>query len=310
MENKIQPIIPINPAGIEDVAEALSAPEPETSPETHFDFNVEQDDIKRFEQIGLTPKEVIVLPAQLGNYAYPALGISMYRLGESDKLKQVTQALGISYTNTEQERTSRKNYIGNVNWFNALKINLSLGGLTLPLREFKDFYNLLKNGKAGTTEVKNLEGQRVSRDKLAEILEEIAKIREPWRAEWLDADFNFLDADGKLDKIKQGKFYLLTKHVLKNGVLVPSHKVELVDADYISSQDCKVNASKFTSYGLPTEQGNDFSYWYPRKDNNSVARFNANSGGAGLYCSRDPAVAYASLGVRYASPIGRASLKI
>jgi len=273
-----------------------------------LNFQIEPDAIKRFEQVGLIPKDVIVLPGKnYPNYSYDALGVGMYRLGETEKVKQVAQALRINYTNTAQEQTSGRKYLGEMNWNNALKMNLSLGGFALPTREFVDFYNLLKDGKTGKAEVRNLEGDVVKKDKLAEVLDEISKVRNPYRSEWFDADFKFLDASGNVDKTKQGKFYMLRKHILKNGILISSDKVELVDANYISGSDCNVDSYSFTEYGLATKQGNDFTYWYPRKDNNSVARFDAISVGAIFNCVRYPSNSYSSLGVRFASPIGRAS---
>ena len=52
--------------------------------------------------------------------------------------------------------------------------------------------------------------------------------------------------------------------------------------------------------GLPKSniKSGELYYWAPMKDNNSVARFGADSGGAGLFCDGGPSGASASLGVR------------
>ena len=57
-----------------------------------------------------------------------------------------------------------------------------------------------------------------------------------------------------------------------------------------------------TKHGLPrknTKDG-DLYYWYPRSDNNSVARFFAYSDGADLYCYGVPSYSNSRLGVRAA----------
>ena len=62
-----------------------------------------------------------------------------------------------------------------------------------------------------------------------------------------------------------------------------------------------------TKQGLPLENNPEGSLWYraPMKDNNSVARFDADSGGAGLICDRDPTNSNASLGVRFVRSASR-----
>jgi hypothetical protein len=65
-------------------------------------------------------------------------------------------------------------------------------------------------------------------------------------------------------------------------------------------KDRKVDLSSFNKQGLPTKKGNSFDYWFPRSDNNSVARFGAISGRAGLVCFRNPSDSVGGLGVRRA----------
>ena len=55
-----------------------------------------------------------------------------------------------------------------------------------------------------------------------------------------------------------------------------------------------------TKQGFPSRKvkSGDLYYWSSRSDNNSVARFYAYSGGAGLVCGRFPSGRNADLGVR------------
>ena len=98
---------------MERVLNGSSTPEQDPGsqpPQTNLE--IEHDVIKRFEQVGLTPKEVLFLPGKnYPNYSYESHGISMYRLGESDKVKQVAQNLGISYSNSAVEQTSGRKYL-------------------------------------------------------------------------------------------------------------------------------------------------------------------------------------------------------
>ena len=117
-----------------------------------------------------------------------------------------------------------------------------------------------------------------------EIYDEITKVREPWRAEWIDAYF---------EKRKDG-FYVLTGNKTK------SEKLE----DYLTSDktpginlDDWVYGTNVTNQGLPKTKSKkgDLYYWYPR--NERVARFDASSAWAGLGCYRSPVGVDSSLGV-------------
>ena len=62
-------------------------------------------------------------------------------------------------------------------------------------------------------------------------------------------------------------------------------------------KDHRVDLASFNKQGLPTKEGNDFNYWFPRSNNNSVARFGANSDRAGLVCNGYPQFSDSALGV-------------
>nr|AQS34723.1 hypothetical protein [uncultured archaeon] len=170
------------------------------------------------------------------------------------------------------------------NWFESHEALQENGEEMLSLSEFRKFLKYL---------VENPTQEN------AQIYKEITEIRNPWRGEWLDADF----------KMKDGALHLNAKHKLENGVLKPKYSRPLTKntlmedrrislADYVQS----VGERGSTAQGLPSkdiQEGDLYSY-FPRSDNNSVAGFNAGSGRRGLDCDVDPSGRYSDVGVRVA----------
>jgi len=145
--------------------------------------------------------------------------------------------------------------------------------LTIP--EFKEFLNYTK-------------------DNFLDIYNEITEIRNPWRSEWLDADFKVENRD-----------LFVHYHVFENNNIV--RKKEKLDKDILMedktpgiSLDGWLKDS--IKQGLPKQNiaSGNLYYWFPRSDNNSVAWFSAAVDGAYLVCDRSPSVRGSSLGVRAA----------
>ncbi|MDP2673087.1 MAG: hypothetical protein Q8O84_04710 [Nanoarchaeota archaeon] len=164
------------------------------------------------------------------------------------------------------------------NWFNSHK-KLQENGERMPT--IPEFVELLKYSKENDKKLYN----------------EITKVRSPWRAEWLDANF----------KVKDKELYINYNHVLdKNGNLIPKNS-EILDENTLMSDktpgislDDFVEGKNITNQGLPNkkiESGNLY-YWHPRSDNNSVAWFGADDDWAFLNGSRIPSYTDSSLGVR------------
>jgi len=145
--------------------------------------------------------------------------------------------------------------------------------LTIP--EFKEFLNYTK-------------------DNFLDIYNEITEVRSPWRSEWLDADFKV-----------ENKDLFVYFHVFKNGNIIG--KKEKLDEN-ILMEDKTPGISlegwlkDSTKQGLPKQNiaSGNLYYWFPRSDNNSVARFLANVGWVDLNCYRFPSDQLSSLGVRAA----------
>ena len=143
----------------------------------------------------------------------------------------------------------------------------------LKINEFREFLKYL------ISEPNNQEYKNIFKD--------IIEVRNPWRAEWLDANF-----------IKQNdKLYILTENESKKEKLedcLMSDKTPGIDLNEW------INGKNITSQGLPNKniQTGSLYYWYPKSDNNSVARFGAGGSRAYLYCGRNPSSAGSDLGVR------------
>ncbi|MBS3152829.1 hypothetical protein J4230_05465, partial [Candidatus Woesearchaeota archaeon] len=100
------------------------------------------------------PKNWIILPAnnKVGNSSYPNILVSTERSHSNNKWGECQTLL-----HSEQE-------------------------FMLTIRQFVDFINLLRSGN-----VKYADGSKIAKRKIKKILNEIIKVREPSRAEWLDA---------------------------------------------------------------------------------------------------------------------------
>ena len=195
----------------------------------------------------------------------------------SEKTLKGLEQLGVSYTLKEVQSDnnsfihvpSKNLYVAKEkthfekNWFESheelQKQRLSM----IPIPEFVEF---LKHTKYDFPEIYN----------------EITEIRNPWRAEWLDAFF---------EKREDG-MYVLTRN---------KTKAEKLDDDTLM-EDKRISLKSWlnhpTNQGLPRKDVNEggLYYWYPR--DSSVARFGALSGRADLSCSRNPRNRNSALGVR------------
>ena len=124
--------------------------------------------------------------------------------------------------------------------------------------------------------------------------------------------WNYLSSTDRVDEIcwtwldayferRQDGLYLLTDHkVINNKLELLTNKLGKLE-DCVSN-DCYVDLD-FNRQGLPTQkstkkkyqQGNNIYFWHPR--DKSVARFGADSCGAGLICDWGPGGSSPAIGV-------------
>lgn len=294
LKNKSQPMPAQNPISSQQNRN-VPQNQPENSPIADFDLNK------------ANPKHYAVLPARdFGGYSYPETAVCIYRLGKNSQVDEVGRALSIPTENTAKELTNDNQYIGKINWEQGMKLVLGLNGTPLTPRQGLDFLSLVM-----TNQAKDLEGNLIGDKECIRLVREILGKENPWRAEWLDADFKYLDSKGK-PVSSNGTFYLEHSHKLQNGVLVPKREVMLpyLEESKWLNFTSLVNTSNYQGMATKDAQdGSDIYYYRPSKDNNSVAGFVASSGGAYLSCDWSPSVSNSSLGVRFASPTGRAGSK-
>ncbi len=199
-------------------------------------------------------KYIILPEAQHGNYSYPEMLVAMDKR-HFDK-----------------------------DWNKAHELLIKENAYMLTIRQFADFLSLLKSGKAFDGN-----GNKLDKRKLEDVLNDIIEVREPYRAEWLDAKFE----DGNIIyhalKRKSGHYTLVeTKEPLANYI-------EEDKAPGINLNDW---LKKANNHGLPTPKTNKGKMYYWSPVEGTVAWFGADSGGAFLGCVRYSSISRVSLGVR------------
>jgi len=277
-----KPIVPVDREGLEEVAESLLRGDPQvasTAPSSNIVTQI------------INPIEYITLPGKThGSYSYPDLLVAMHRLGYDADVERAARTLGLSLQNTTKEQNGSR-YIGNINWEQALKLNLLLGNSTLNPRQFIDFKELLKKGLKGT-EVYDGKGAVIDSKILKMVHDEIFTVRDPFRGEWLDANFEVIDV---IDNI----FHINYDHKIANGVLKPQKSEPLENC---LMEEKYVDLSSANRQGLPTRKSSIFSrkikYYHPQ--NQSIAKFYAHSDRVVLDARGDPAYPCSPVGVRAA----------
>jgi len=142
-------------------------------------------------------------------------------------------------------------------------------------------------GKSGQA-VHDGKGDRIDSLRVKQILGDITKKVDSYRAEWLDADFKLINRD----------LYMHYDHRIIGGNLKPQKTEKL---ELCLMEDCSIDINSANRQGLPIRKASSgISYWYPRSDNNSVAWFGADSVGVFLDCDGDPRGSDGGLGVRVA----------
>lgn len=222
----------------------------------------------------------IILPGKKhGSYEYPDLLVSMDRLGCSSRVYEEGKKLGLELKNNKQ------GYVGNIDWEDALKLDLSLGYSTLDIRQFLDFVDLLKTGGAYTGV-----GKKLGYGKRRAILDDIIRKVDPTRSEYFDAYF----------KIDNDVLYINYEHKLKDGKLVAnrSEPVDCLMKNILFGIDLDDLIKKSNHQGLPSKDVGKGNIWYWCPKDYGVARFLACSIIVGLDCDRYPWNPDSDLGIR------------
>ena len=180
---------------------------------------------------------------------------------------------------------AKKRSIQSKKWQEAQDALKAEGKFMPTIRQYADFLNLLKSGNAYDGK-----GHAIAKSELDSILDDIIKVRDPWRAEWLDASFN-----------EQGEQFYITYHKFNSaGKLeqVTEPLQERLMQDKIPGINLEDWLKKANEQGLlsPKAKQGSLYYWCPK--DGRVAGFVANSFRAGLDCGRNPRASGSALGVR------------
>ncbi|MDO8564196.1 MAG: hypothetical protein Q7R87_04255 [Nanoarchaeota archaeon] len=281
-QHNSRPLVPVSPQGLDEIALALL--KGSGTPNANADAGTVRP------AVGIiNPREYIILPSTThGTYRYPDLLVAKHRLGYDTDVKRAAKELGLHVQNTAQEQDGTV-YIGEINWENALKLNAKLGNVTLNIRQFLDFQELLKAGMGNARKVYDGAGTKLDSAELTRMYNEIREVRDPWRSEWLDNAFF------KVSDTVMGTRY---GHSLASNGTLKAAVTEHLGTHL--REDTWIDESRFNTQGLPTTKSSAqiLYYWFPR--DGAVAGFYADSGGAWLVCGRDPSDTIATLGVRAA----------
>ena len=180
---------------------------------------------------------------------------------------------------------AKKRSMQSKKWQEAQDALKAEGKFMPTIRQYADFLNLLKSGNAYDGK-----GHAIAKSELDSILDEILELRNPYRAEHLDASFS-----------KQGEQFYITYHKFNSaGKLeqVTEPLQERLMQDKIPGINLEDWLKKANEQGLPSpkaKQGRLY-YWCPREGR--VAGFDASSNGANLDCDWDPQTSNSALGVR------------
>ncbi len=172
------------------------------------------------------------------------------------------------------------------NWYDSHAVLHKENFQMLTPRQFVDFLNLLKSGRAFDGK-----GNKVSSSELEIILKEITEQRDPWRAEWLDAQF----------EEKKGRLHINYEHRTINGKITAQKSEPLANypaKDKAPGIDLDDYLTRATNQGMPhavISSGSGY-YWSPA--DGGVAWFGAVAGRTYLSCRDNPRSSNSALGVR------------
>jgi hypothetical protein len=169
---------------------------------------------------------------------------------------------------------------GGLDWYKTHEA-LQSEGLKMPtIYEFRQFLKYLKENPNGVNGVSSTE--------VESILDDILTVRDPWRAEWLNAKFEETNGEMNVHYLINSNGSLVDKTEVLEDCLMKD-KTPGINLDYWINTPGKQN--------LPLKKNpkGKLYYWFPR--DGRVAWFVASSDWALLYCDWNPTDVYSSLGV-------------
>ena len=178
----------------------------------------------------------------------------------------------------------------NHNWNQARDAVHNEGSLILTIRQYTDFLKLLKSGNAFNGRGTKLESGRIN-----SLLDDILTVRNPWRAEWLDAKFS---NKGTIRKKLQITYNKIKPDGSLEEVTEPLQDCLMKDKTPGINLDYWLNNA--TVQGIPPKNQTDGTLYFWQPKDTAVAWFGADSDGVYLSCDWYPQFTNAGLGVRAA----------
>ncbi|MEK6951658.1 MAG: hypothetical protein AABX29_01455 [Nanoarchaeota archaeon] len=218
---------------------------------------------------------------------HPDIEVAKYRLASTEEVRRAGKYLGLILKNNDQ------GFTGCIDHRQALDITSRLNGFTLFPGYFAEFLGLVR--KRINDRIKNVydeNGERVTKEELKSINSDITEARGQWRSEHL----------GLYCFEKDGKHHVGYNKLDSNSRLIPVEEPleECLMQDKFPGIDMEYWLNNTTPQGFPSRNNPDGELWYGHPIVNSVARFLANSGRAGLDCGGNPRGSGSDLGVRLA----------
>lgn len=230
----------------------------------------------------------LVESAKALNELYVLEGSSLKVFSESD-LKDLPTLYALLKQRSKDRILDPNGYLGFANHNESCKILEQLGLELIEQINHVRMLEALMLGIEGTEKVEDENGNGIHPKLLQAVYDDIAKKVDPYRAEWLNAKFEFDFSGGHLikQKLKDGRLEEVKKEL---------HPDTLMEYRRINLRDL---VKYHTPQGFPAKdipEGNDINFYGPQ--GNSVARLSANSVRFILGCNRYPLVSGPSLGMR------------
>ncbi len=235
---------------------------------------------------------ILLESKQHGSYSYPNLLVSMHRLGLTPEVEQAAHKLDLKVSNTAQEQDGHQ-YIGNIQHEQAINLIKESGYMPLNLRLFVDFLKEIRYGLDDKKKVYDGRGNIVPNDRLLITWNEITEVRDPWRSEWLNNEF---ESNGIISK----QFYTIYHKINPNGTLelVKEPLEDCLMKDKAPGIDLEDWLERANNQGLPPKDVKSGSLHYRSPRNGAIARFFTDFCWASPFCDGSPSYSYPALGVR------------
>ncbi|MFH1607657.1 MAG: hypothetical protein ABIA78_00840 [archaeon] len=229
-------------------------------------------------------KNWIILPKQFTRGEYN-VHVDSARLAYSPAVEKVGKELGLNLNHTSTDSMGRE-FIDNMNWTQALRINQALGYQTLVLSEFVGLGKLLYSGSKGEVDVYDANHRRLSPKLCRNYFNDIFEVGSPKREEWIDERFTGINED----------ITRHSRHVFSENGDMTSCNSESLDSGIIDQEKCMTLEGWFESsspQGFPlkdAESGEELVFLSPKNhmDTQRVAMFQNLHAVNRLYCSALP----------------------